>query len=69
MSTLQEIEAAVDRLPRALQEDLFAFIAERIGRPLSVGTQDPFDAMIGAFAGPAEATGRNTEQILYGKNV
>ena len=68
MSTLQEIEAAAERLPRSQQEDLIAFLAERIGRPLPSETPDPFDALIGAFAGPAEATGRRAEEILYGNN-
>jgi hypothetical protein len=30
---------------------------------------DPFDALIGAFAGPAESTGRKEEEFLYGKNA
>ena len=29
---------------------------------------DPFDAMIGAFHGKAEATGRCAEEILYGQD-
>lgn len=27
---------------------------------------DPVAVLVGAFAGPAEATGRNAEEILYG---
>jgi hypothetical protein len=27
---------------------------------------DPFAEVIGAFAGPRDATGRNAEEILYG---
>lgn len=69
MSTLKEIEAAAERLPRSQQEDLLVFLAERIGRSLPSGTADPFDALIGAFAGPTEATGRRAEEILYGKNA
>jgi len=67
VSTLQEIEAAAEKLPRSQKEDLIAFLAERVGRALPNETQDPFDALIGAFAGPAEATGRRAEEILYGK--
>ena len=69
MSTLQEIEAAAEKLPRSQQEELLAFLAEQVGRVLPAGTKDPFDAVIGAFAGPSEATGRKAEEILYGKSV
>lgn len=34
-------------------------------RNLSTGS-DPFDSVIGAFNGKAEATGRRAEEILYG---
>ncbi len=68
MSTLAEIEAAVETLPRPEQERLMTFLAERVGREpaTSVQSEDPFEAMIGAFAGPADATGRKAEEILYG---
>ncbi len=68
MSTLAEIEAAVRSLPRSQQEELLAFLTEQIGR----STTDPATApdalaeMIGAFAGPRDATGRKAEEILYG---
>jgi hypothetical protein len=68
VSTLQEIEAAVENLPRPEQEALLTFLAERVRRPLSAGSEDAFDAVIGAFAGPLEATGRKAEDILYGKS-
>jgi hypothetical protein len=69
MSTLQEIEAAAEKLTPSQMDQLLAFLAERTGRSLPVGTQDPFDAVIGAFSGPAEATGRRAEEILYGTNA
>jgi len=71
MSTLAEIEAAVRSLPRWQQEELFAFLAESIGRsPASGATaEDSFASVIGAFAGPREATGRKAEEILYGKSA
>ena len=69
MSTLTEIEAAVKTLPRSQQEELFAFLAERIGRSPATGAteEDSFASVIGAFAGPRDATGRKAEEILYGK--
>lgn len=69
MSTLAEIEAAVETLPRAEQQELLAFLAEKIGSSGSapVNGEDAFAPMIGAFAGPSEATGRKAEEILYGK--
>jgi hypothetical protein len=69
MSTLQEIEAAAEKLTPSQMDQLLAFLAERTGRSLPVGTQDPFVAVIGAFSGPAEATGRRAEEILYGTNA
>ena len=68
MSTLAEIEAAVETLPRPEQERLLSFLAERMGREVAAPVQsdDPFEEMIGAFAGPADATGRKAEEILYG---
>jgi hypothetical protein len=68
VSTLQEIEAAVENLPRPEQEALLNFLAERVHGPVSAGSKDPFDAVIGAFAGPNAATGREAEEILYGKS-
>jgi hypothetical protein len=66
MSTLTEIEAAVKTLPRSQQEELFAFLAKRIGRsPANERKEeDAFAKVIGSFAGPQEATGRNAEEIL-----
>jgi hypothetical protein len=68
MSTLAEIEAAVKALPRTQQEELFAFLAERIGRSSIVrnDAEDAFAPFIGAYAGPHEATGRKAEELLYG---
>ncbi len=68
MSTLAEIEQAVKTLPPSEQEALLEFLAQRVGRKESAKptADDPFDAMIGAFAGPREATGRRAEDILYG---
>jgi hypothetical protein len=65
---LQEIEAAVENLPLPEQEELLTFLAERVRRPMPAGREDTFDAVIGAFAGPEEATGRRAEDILYGKS-
>lgn len=69
MSTLAEIEEAIERLPAPEKEELFVFLAQRIKRHVSASSAegDPFAAMIGAFAGPCEATGRNAEAILYGR--
>lgn len=68
MSTIAEIEAAVKALPHAQQEELFAFLAERIGSSSNgqAGAEDAFAPFIGAHAGPLEATGRKAEEILYG---
>jgi hypothetical protein len=56
-------------LPQAQQQELLAFLAERVGRFSSAPGQveDAFAQLIGAFAGPQEPTGRKTEEILYGK--
>ena len=65
MSTLAEIEEAVDKLPSAQQEALFAFLAERLGRQDSAF--DPVADIIGAFpGGEPNDTGRRAEEILYG---
>src|SRR5437879_4744198 len=66
MSTLAEIEAAVETLPRAQQQELLTFLAEKVGRSGSVPADgaDAFAGVIGAFAGPREATGRKAEEIL-----
>ena len=55
-------------LPRAQQEELFALLAETIGRSSDgpADAEDAFAAYIGAYAGPHEATGRKAEEILYG---
>jgi len=68
MSTVAEIEAAVKALPRSQQEELFAFLAKSIGRSSvgQAGAEDAFAPLIGAYAGPPEATGRRAEEILYG---
>ncbi|HEV7402682.1 MAG TPA: hypothetical protein VGO11_07155 [Chthoniobacteraceae bacterium] len=69
MRTFAEIEAAVEALPRPEQERLMALLAERIGHRLEIPGQDPFEDVIGAFAGPVDATGRKAEEILYGKGA
>ena len=67
MSTLAEIEEAVDQLPSAQQEALFAFLAERLGRHRLAA--DPVAGIIGAFSsGEPNDTGRRAEEILYGHN-
>ncbi len=71
MSTLSEIEAAIELLPAAQQEELLAFLTHRTKKPDSAAPADvdPFAALIGAFAGAHEATGRNAEELLYGKGA
>ena len=66
MSTLSEIETAVEALPRPQQEQLFAFLSEKIRGSVPAASEDKFAQIIGAFAGPRAATGRQTEEILYG---
>jgi hypothetical protein len=65
MSTLAEIEDAATKLPFTQQEELFAFLAERLGRDDCA--TDPVAAIIGAFAGRPGDTGRQAEDILYGR--
>jgi len=73
MSTLAEIEAAIEHLPAPEQEELFVFLARRVKRPVSAPSTpteaDPFAAVIGAFAGADEATGRKAEGVLYGRGA
>ena len=71
MSTLAEIEAAIEHLPSREQEELFGFLSRRMQgrREPAPATEDPFGGVIGAFEGPREATGRNAEKILYGKGA
>jgi hypothetical protein len=71
MSTLSEIEAAIEDLPAAQQEELLAYLMRRIKKPANsaAANDDPFAKMIGAFAGPHEATGRHSEELLYGKGA
>ena len=67
MSTLAEIEDAIEHLPAAEKEELLVFLSHRVIRTGAVvpEVEDPFAALIGAFAGPLEATGRNAEEVLY----
>lgn len=66
MSTLAEIEAAVDELPTAEQKALLQFIAERVHR-FEALTDDPRAAIAGAFpSGKPNDTARRAEEILYG---
>jgi hypothetical protein len=73
MSTLTEIEAAIEHLPEVQQVELLAFLTQRLKKSVSPATtsptDDPFGAMIGAFAGVREATGRKAEELLYGKDA
>jgi hypothetical protein len=68
MSKLEEIEEAIENLPAVEQEELLAFLTRRLRNTAAVtlAKEDPFAAMIGAFAGPCEATGRKAEDLLYG---
>ena len=67
MSTLAEIEEAIEHLPAPEQEELFVFLAQKVKKPRTAeSVEDPFAAVIGAFAGVQEATGRKAEDILYG---
>jgi len=71
MSTLAEIEAAIESLPTAEQRELLAFLARRVGAENQLPSQgdDPFARLIGAYAGAREATGRNAEELLYGSGA
>ncbi len=67
MSTLAEIEAAVEMLPTSDQKELFGYLVQKLrhpdGRPW-----DPFDDIIGSIAGtPGETTSQNDEALLYGR--
>jgi hypothetical protein len=66
MSTLAEIEKAMDLLPAEEFEKLQKLVAEKAR--MSALITDPFDAVIGSFEGKREATGRNADEILYGGN-
>ena len=68
MSTLAEIEEAVVALPAPQQEELLSFITQRLRRqsPSPAQADDPVQSIIGAFAGRHDATGRKSEEILYG---
>ena len=64
MSTLAEIEQAIEHLPAPEQEELFVFLAQKVKKPGAAGSvEDPFAAVIGAFAGAQEATGRKAEDF------
>ncbi len=69
MSTLSEIEAAIEHLPVVQQAELLTFLTRRMARPNGTApeNEDPFAAMIGQFAGAREATGRKAEELLYGE--
>ena len=47
MSTLTEIEAAVETLPSPAQEELFAFLAARLGRGRTPQLSEPREPAIG----------------------
>ena len=68
MSTLAEIEAAVEALPHCDQERLLSRLAARIqpaARDLRL-EDDPVIALIGAFDGPKDSSSRRADEILYG---
>lgn len=67
MSTLAEIEAAVDKLPTAEQKSLLRFIAERVHRSESPAV-DPVAALIGTYHSGTASTGEDAEDILYGNS-
>ena len=71
MSTLAEIERAVEALPAPQQEELLSFIVQRLRKPgrSAAQVEDPVQSIIGAFAGEHDATGRKSEEILYGPGV
>ena len=64
MSTLAEIAKAMDLLPAEEFEKLQKLVAEKARK--AAAEADPFEAVIGAFEGKREATGRNADEILYG---
>ena len=65
MSTLAEIEAAIENLPVDEQRTLLQFVAERVHRSDAV-TDDPVQAIIGAYRSGYTTTGEDAEDILYG---
>ena len=66
MSTLAEIEAAVDKLPAAEQKALLQFIAERVHRSEALA-DDPVATVIGAYSsGKLNDTGSRAEEMLHG---
>ena len=64
MSTLAEIEAAVEKLPAAEQKALLRFIAGRVHR-LEASADDPVAALIGVYRSGTRSTGEDAENILY----
>jgi hypothetical protein len=72
MSTLAEIEAAVEQLPPTQQETLFAFLAKQLGRtPGSEGTMPDGKIPLLDLATHAEPMGALTnaeiDQAVYGR--
>ena len=69
MSTLAEIEAAIEHLPASEQQELLVFLSRRVVPAGCVApiVDDPFAAIIGSFVGAQDSTGRKTEEILYGR--
>ena len=67
MSTLAEIEAAVDQLAVAEQKALLQFVAERVGRSETLAN-DPVAAVIGAYRSGTSNTAKDAEDILYGRD-
>ena len=49
------------------QQELLAFLSRRVVPVVAVApdADDPFAAVIGAFAGAKDSTGRKAEEILY----
>ncbi len=67
MSTLAEIEAAIEKLPPPEQEKLFAHLSERLPS-LFVLQHDPVKHIAGMLEDEPGYIGRNAEEILYGRS-
>ena len=67
MSTLAEIEAAVDQFAVSEQKAPLQFVAERDGRTETLAA-DPVAAVIGAYRSGTSNTAKAAEDILYGRD-
>ena len=66
MGTLAEIEAAAKLLPIEEQKILLERLLTHLQQPCQT-EEDPFAQIIGKFAGEPGYTGRDAEEILYGR--